>query len=166
MNVVRQKTSNTLKSKNDEQANQALLKRIRNISVIGEKKTVLPKTDRGDTIDLARCLTFEKLGKLIKLHTSDPLIWNVSILSRIFKIREDYCDRLVNYVRPMVYLSTSRKDETKQLVNNPVVIDVARLKTDDDYLVIYKRIVFPEQQQKLPQLALQDSDKKQSSLPP
>lgn len=164
MNIVRHKTLNTLKSKHDEQNDQALLKRLKNLSVIGARKTLPPvKASQLTTNDVdlqpQRRLTLDKLNKLIHHYQSDPLTWNPSVLGRIFNIPEDYCGKLAIYVRPMIHWNKNTGEGDRKLVNTTFVCDVARLKSDDNYLVTYKRIVFPEHDQRLPKRALPEIDR-------
>jgi hypothetical protein len=164
VNIVRHKTLTTLKSKNDEQNNQILLKRLKNLSVIGARKT-LPPPNANEILNNhneelpPRRLTLDKLSKLIKRYQSDPLIWNPSVLARIFRIPEDHCTRLAIYVRPMIHLNRNTGAGDEKLLETKFVVDVARLKSDDNYLVTYKRIVFPEHSQKLPKRALPEIEK-------
>lgn len=157
-NIVRHKTLDTIKSKNDERNNQTLLKRLKNLSVIGAKKSVPqpdPKVLSEEVDELPqRQLPMEKLQKLVCSHQTDPLTWNASVLARIYKIPEDYCSKLVVYVRPMIYWNDT--NQTTKLVSTNFVCDVARLKIDENYLVSYRKIVFPKHSQKLHKKALTD----------
>lgn len=161
LTIVRRKTFNTLKSRHDQQNDQDLLKRLKNISVIGEKKTTFPPTPPNEVVQKdsiekpERSLTFDRLSKLVRFHQTDPLTWNPSILGRIFNIPEFYCEKLLIYCRPMVFYSSPAHRESQKLISTTYVVDVGRLKSDDNYLVTYKKIVFPEQAEKLPKEALE-----------
>jgi hypothetical protein len=161
MNIVRHKTLNTLKSKHDERNDQALLKRLKNLSVIGAKKTLPPlkasEIKGDDQADLpVRRLTMDKLSRMIHHHQSDPLTWSPYVLGRIFNIPEDYCSKLAIYVRPMIHWNKNVGEGNVRLLKTEFVVDVARLKSDDNYLVTYKKIVFPERNEELSKRALAD----------
>lgn len=133
----------TLKSKNDEALNQGLLKRIKNISIIDERKKVpLQKTD--DTqLDQQRTLTQNRLKKIVELYYQDALVYNPSVLGRTYRIHEKYCSEIVNYIKPLVFLENNTMESTTKILKGSIVVDVARLKSDENYLTAYKRIVFP-----------------------
>jgi len=155
---VTNKTLDTLRSKNDEQLNQALLKRLKNLSVIGGKK-MTPNTNQTCSEERSRLpersLTPQKLRKMTELYTNDPLIWNASVLARVFRIPEDYCKHICRYVKPMIDWVSSKDGHVKLVEQRKIVIDLARFKTDESYLVVYKRIAFPDiDQPSLPRKAL------------
>lgn len=123
--------------------------RIKNISVLDEREGTAPKqveisTDQQSVPD--RNLTHEKVKKITELHFEDPLVYNTSVLSRVFKIDERYCKEVVKFVRPLVYYGDSSVDEAKRLIKGAIVIDVDRLVSDEGYLMTYKRIVFPTEE--------------------
>lgn len=134
---------NTLKSKNDERANESLLNRLRSLPKLGENKLVEPKP-RIEHKNQHRQLTLERLSRLLCLNLSDPIVWNSSILSRIFKIPEEYGDYLIIYTKPLTYYSDNKVNEIIQKLKNPFVVDVARLKYDKTYELSYKKIVFAD----------------------
>lgn len=141
---VANKGLETLKSRHDELINQPLLNRLKKLSVIDEKRK-LPKeqqSTQGHVEELPkRSLQYSKLTELIKLNTSDALAWNPYVLARIYNIPEHYCEKICRYVKPMVEYSSTEVDTIK-LIKTKVVIDVARFKTDESYLALYKKFVF------------------------
>lgn len=156
MNIVRHKTFTTIKSQHDEQTNQALLKRLKRISVIGGKKTLPPEQPDKDVGH--NTLSFNTVDKIIERHLEDPLVWNTSVLGRIYKVPEDYCEAIVEYVKPMLFFISNKMDEPERMLKQKFVYDASRLKSDENYLVIYKRIIFPNSdKQELPTLALQET---------
>lgn len=150
INIITRRTFNTIKSKNDERLNQALLGRLKNISLTGGKKTEPPVESKPaeNSQDVERNLTFAKLSRLVNYYTTDPLMWDTSMLCRVFKIPEDSCENLVKYVQPMVYYANSTMYESKKLMKTPVVIDVNRLKSDEKYLPRLQQLVFLDIHQK------------------
>lgn len=148
--LVRYKSSfKTLKSRYDQQNNQDLLKRMQNLSVIGQKKTV-DKSEASDVVYKgsrnlpARNLEVETLKKLLRFYHSDPLLWNPSVLGRIFNMPENYCEKILDYVKPMVYYANNKHDQAQQLMKTSYVVDIGRMKSDTNYLTTYKKLVFPE----------------------
>lgn len=105
------------------------------------EKQVEPCTVSDDMPE--RTLTEETLDKLIRLHYQDPLVNNISTLSRVFKINESYCSEVVNFVKPLVYYQDNTVDDPRKLIKGAIVIDVERLQSDEGYLKTYKKIVFP-----------------------
>lgn len=122
--------------------NTILLSRLRQIQINSETKLESPKHRKTEIDDVKRSLTPQRLLKLLNYHYEDPLVWNTSILGKIFNIPEWYCDRLVNYVRPMIYKSDTTMSEAEKLIETKIVIDVERLKRDKSYMKLYQRLVF------------------------
>lgn len=133
----------TLKSKDDEHNSQDLLKRLRKLAVTSERRPTPRPVKAND--DQLRCMDFDRLKKLLRFYQSDPLIWNPSVLGRIFKVPEHHCENIVAYVKPMVFFATNEYDTVQRMMKTTFVVDVGRMKFDDNYLINYKKIVFPNQ---------------------
>lgn len=140
------KQFNTLKSKDDERNVQDLLVRLQKLAVNAEKRAEPAAAKEGDfsEINQLRRVPFDKLRKLVTLYQKDPLIWNSSVLGRIYKLPEHYCENICFYVGPMVFYATNDHDEVQRMRQTAFVVDVGRFKTDENYLKKYKRIVFPK----------------------
>lgn len=136
----------TFKSKHDEQANKDLLGRLKKLSVSGGKQIVPHPKDpfKTNQRELLRNLTFEKAEKIVRYHTSDSILWNTSVLSRVFNIPENYVVGLVDYVKPMMYFSHCKRDEPEKMHETSFVIDVHRLQYDKNYLVEIQRLHFAQ----------------------
>lgn len=141
--VILRRCFSTIKSKNDEALNQGLLKRIKNISIIDERKKVPLRKISDNEAEPLRTLTEGNLKKIVDLYYRDALVYNPSVLGRIYNLHEHHCSEVVNYLKPLVFFENNTMDETTKLVKGSIVIDVARLKSDENYLSAYKRIVFP-----------------------
>lgn len=89
-------------------------------------------------------LTHHQITKAIKLYTEDPLLWNPSILHRIFDLSEDECRNLLRYVQPMVMFGSRETEVVKQLQKTSYVVDVERLQNDKRYFPIIQALVFPK----------------------
>lgn len=137
----------TFKSKNDEGKNKVLLDNLKNISLTGGKK-VAPAPQRTDDEELLRNVDLELLERIGRFYISDPILWNPSILSRVFHIPEEYVKQIVWYVRPMMFYVHCDLEEPQKIHTSSVVIDLDRLKNDDRYLVDFKRLVFPQSEDK------------------
>lgn len=138
--LIRRTLYDTFKSKNDEYKNQELLHRLKGISLIGGKKIVEPQVE--DHQETERNVSLDKLSKIIKYHLEDPLVWNASILSRIYKVHEEHCENLLRYVLPFLFYADFTMDQPKKLQKISVVIDVARFKRDPNYYEFFQRLVF------------------------
>lgn len=90
---------------------------------------------------LHRNISVPKLDYIIKIHLKDPLIWNLSVLSRIFKIDEEIMKGILEYVKPMVFYIDHRHEDFKQLIEFSEVVDVERLQNDKTYLKTYYKFI-------------------------
>lgn len=117
----------TIKSFNDETKNQALIARLKGISVKDERRKLEVPQSNDEGAEL-RKLTMQQITKFVKLYTNDPLIWNPSVLSRIFDIPECLGKELAHHVQPLCEYSGPQSDEVITLVKSSIVIDVTRLK--------------------------------------
>lgn len=143
----------TFKSKNDEGNNRVLLDNLKNISLLGGRK-VTPTPQKTADEELVRNVDLELLERIGRYHISDPILYNYSVLSRVFHIPEEYVKQIVWYVRPIMYYAHSKieKNEPLKLHTTSIVIDLARLKNDDRYLVDIKKVIFPKLEDETPNL--------------
>lgn len=141
---IARRSYSTLKSKDDELLNKDLLNRLKQIPIPGKKVTRIVNTRDEDDHQAGRNLSLEKLDRLVKFNTTDPLKWSPYTLSRIFRLPDNYCEQIVHYVKPMVRKLDSRSDEPQDLLKYFLVVDVARLKHDKTYFAGLRELVFHE----------------------
>lgn len=147
------KVNKTTGPKNELQTNQSLLERLRSLQVKDQREIVIKKSQPSDA-EIERVLTFVGLNKLIKLYLKDPLMWDSRILGKIFGIQENICESLVRFVQPMVYRADSTMSKPEQIVEQRFIVDVKRLKEDENYLAKRKNVrMITLGQQKLDVLA-------------
>lgn len=131
----------TFKSTKDER----LLERLKYINLQGGKSTLKPAEPDPQKSEQrpARNLTLNKLAKLTKQYTGDPLLWNASVLARVFNLPEEPCTQVVRYVRPLVNRISRELDEPEKILKTSFVIDVGRLISDKKYARYYNSMRFP-----------------------
>lgn len=141
-NFVPKRLFNTLKSKNDEQNNQALLERLKGIKLAGDRVFKPPEVKKELKNDELRKLTLPKITRIIKQHFGDPLVWNENVLARVFRLPETVVCDLVNHVQPLIYFTDNKMEKAEKLTEYTVVIDVVKLKEDKNYMLRLSKFKF------------------------
>lgn len=132
----------TIKSIHDEEANRALLRRLKKISVSRqhEMKPLPEPVENQDQCD--RTLTMDSLEKILDYHMQDPLKWNESVLGRTFNVNENHCVTLCRYVQPFTDIVWRSKPEVDKLIETSMVIDIGLFKRDQTYYSSVHKIAF------------------------
>jgi len=132
-----------LKSKDDELKNRDLLQRLKKITVVHKTKKE-EKTEEAKSVNEVddKPLTLSKVYDMVELHGNDPLIWNPSVLARIYRIPEEQCASLVNYVKPFIFFRNEETKLEREMTEYSTVIDLNRLKTDKGYMWDIQKLQF------------------------
>lgn len=142
--LIQRRSFKTIKSINDEKTNQALLGRLKKVSIV-DGKTMKRKPGLDTFVDKneqIRKLTLRNLDKLITTHARDPLVWNSSVLGRVYHVPEHYCQQLIYYVQPFTEAARITEAGMETLIETQTVIDIERFKKDCNYLAEFKKFKF------------------------
>lgn len=139
--ALSRRTYKTIKSINDESTNQPLLGRLKQISVSGHTEIKpLPVPIKQE--QCRRTLTLENLEKILEYHVKDPLVWNESMLGRIYNVEENHCTTLCRYVLPFTQTARASKMGAEELLETQIVIDISLFKEDKSYLPLQQKLLF------------------------
>lgn len=111
------------------------------IKTVKVTKYHLPKSAESKPA-VERGLTLSLMKKLATKRLEDPLLWNTSVLARIYKIDEQYLDNILDYVKVYTYYIDSYKDDFVKLLDMQYVADAKKIQTKPELFPELKRINF------------------------
>lgn len=122
------------------------LQRLKALNISKKAENIVAKRD---VPTIEQGLAIPSLNKIIQRNLEDAIIWNPSILSRIYKIDETYVKAILRYVYPMDMHVAQHMDSADKLMKSSIVIDTFRLKNDRSYLTDISSMKIPKLEEKL-----------------
>lgn len=121
--------------------NQTISERVKLLNINKDTRHVELQKPTGP---MYASVTLGKVDEIVKIYSSDPIIWKPYILSRVFRIPEHECKSLVEYVKPFAYLLDNKSRELQKQIDSSLVVDVARLQEDKNYYPSIQLLSLPK----------------------